>query len=561
MDRARPVRQDEETMMMRVPGSVSRTGLLAVVVVALTALAAGCAEQQHESGYGEPEAVVGPLPFLGVHGLAVGPDGRLLAGSVVGQSIAAVDRDTGAVDTVVGPPEGMADDLVFGPDGRLTWTSYLAGKLRMRGDDGDIRVLAKGLPGINALDYAEDGRLFATRVFLGDALYEIDPDGQAEPRRIKQGMGGLNGFEIGADGWLYGPLWFEGEIVRVDPASGEMETVARGFATPAAVNFDSRGRLYAVDAQTGELVRVDVDSGDRETVAELAPALDNLAIDGEDRVYVSNMADGAIHEVQPDDGAVREVVSQRLAAPSGLALAGGRLYVADVFAFRAVSPGSGGIEEIARMFADDLHYPTNAGSGHGRVVLSSRTTNVVQVYERDSGELLRTLEDFESPGDALPLGDGGLLVAEHGSGALVRVPAEDGGEREAVLDELDGPVGLARGDDGATFYVTTTGGRVWSVARGDWTEELLAWGLERPEGVDVAPDGRVMVMESGAGRILAVEPGDYHPRVVAEGLPTGLPDVPGPPPGGTFSDIAATEDGDLYYTADVEAGLYRLPPR
>lgn len=546
-------------MVMRAIRNGSPAWLLAVTVVLLAV--SGCSEQQPVSEYGEPEAVVGPLPFLGVHGLAISPEGRLLAGSVVGQSISSVDRETGEVETVIPPPEGMADDLVFGPEGRLTWTSYLAGRIRVREENGKVRTLAKGLPGINSLDYTADGRLFATRVFLGDALYEVDPRGESGARRVMQGMGGLNGFEFGPDGWLYGPLWFKGRVVRVDVASRRMETVAKGFGTPAAVNFGPDGDLYMVDARRGELVRVDVDSGKKETVAELKPSLDNLAVDGEGRVYVSNMADGAIHEVQPDSGAVREVVSQELAAPSGLALAGGELYVADIFAFRTVSPGSGEITEIARMFADELHYPTNVGTGHGRVVLSSLTTGVVQVYDRDSGELLRTLEDFDGPHDALPLRDGGVLVAEHGSGSLVRVPDEGGSERRAVLDDLDGPVGLARSQDGETFYVTTTAGRVRSVERDEWTERLLAEGLERPEGIDVAPDGRLMVVESGAGRILAIDPGDDKPRVIAEGLPMGLPALPEPTPTSVFNGIAVTSEGDIYYTADREGGLYRLPRR
>ncbi|HBT06597.1 MAG TPA: hypothetical protein DEB22_09265, partial [Alcanivorax sp.] len=63
-------------------------------------------------------------------------------------------------------------------------------------------------------------RLFATQVFMGDALYEIDRSGEQPPRKIIEGMGGLNGFEFGPDGHLYGPLWFKGEVVRVNVESG-----------------------------------------------------------------------------------------------------------------------------------------------------------------------------------------------------------------------------------------------------------------------------------------------------------------------------------------------------
>ena len=39
---------------------------------------------------------------------------------------------------------------------------------------GSVEVLADGLSGINSIAWKEDGRLFATEVFDGDALYEID---------------------------------------------------------------------------------------------------------------------------------------------------------------------------------------------------------------------------------------------------------------------------------------------------------------------------------------------------------------------------------------------------
>ena len=87
----------------------------------------------------------------------------------------------------------MADDIEVGPDGTLYWTSYLLGKIHARKGDGPIRELATGLPGINSLAMNAEGRLFATQVFLGDALYEIDPTGQKPPRKIMQDMGGLNG--------------------------------------------------------------------------------------------------------------------------------------------------------------------------------------------------------------------------------------------------------------------------------------------------------------------------------------------------------------------------------
>ena len=106
------------------------------------------------------------------------------------------------------------------------------GKVFARKPDGRLLTLAEGLPGMNSLAWTDDGRLFATQVFLGDALYELDPSGANPPRQIMEGMGGLNGFDFGPDGALYGPLWFKKQVVRVDVEAATIDVVATGFDVP-----------------------------------------------------------------------------------------------------------------------------------------------------------------------------------------------------------------------------------------------------------------------------------------------------------------------------------------
>ena len=134
----------------------------------------------------------------------------------------------------------------------MAWTAFLTGDLYSRKGDGPVKKLASGLPGINSLAFRKDGRLSATQVFLGDALYEIDVEGVKPPRKIMEKMGGLNGFEFGPDDMLYGPLWFKGQVARVDVDKAELSVVADGFKIPAAVNFDSKGNLFVVDTALGQ---------------------------------------------------------------------------------------------------------------------------------------------------------------------------------------------------------------------------------------------------------------------------------------------------------------------
>ena len=512
--------------------------------------------------YGEPVVVEGPLPYLGVHGLGIDPQGRLLAGSVVGQSLSLVDRESGAVSPFVGPPTGMADDVAFGPDGEVAWTAYLVGELRIRNAAGEIRTVASGLPGLNSLAYTEDGRLFATQVFMGDALYEIDRSGEQPPRKIIEGMGGLNGFEFGPDGHLYGPLWFKGEVVRVNVESGEMETVADGFRIPAAVNFDGQGRLYVVDSATGELLRLQPGTAEKVRVARLKPSLDNLAIDKQaGLLYVSNMADNSIQEVDLADGRVRDLVRTRLAAPSGLAMVGDQLHIADTFAYRVMDTGSGDIREEGRMWASHLEYPLNAWADEHVVVLTSWATGTVQVFDRASGGMTHGFHDFQAPHDAVQLADGSLLVAELATGRLLRVSGEQGEQREAVVVALAGPAGMAFNADRSTLFVTTAGGSVWAVNPADWSKRRVRDGLAMPEGISVSAAGKLLVMEVGKQRLLEIDPVDGATRTLAEDLPVGLPALEGLPPTGVFNDVVEAANGDLFFTADRDAGLYRLPRR
>ena len=213
--------------------------------------------------------------FLSIHGLAFDREDKLYVGSVMGQAIYEVDARNGVSSPFIGPPAGMADDLAFGPDGTLVWTSILTGQVHARRPNGRIIVVADNLPGINSVAFRDDGRLFVTQVLWGDALWELDLKGERAPRKILENIGHLNGFDFDQAGYLYGPLLYKGVVVRIDVDSGEMKTVASGFAIPVAVNFDSEDRLYVADSKLGRLVRVDIASGEKTLVSTVDAGIDN----------------------------------------------------------------------------------------------------------------------------------------------------------------------------------------------------------------------------------------------------------------------------------------------
>ena len=517
------------------------------------------------------EVAVAGSPFQGVHGMVVDGKGHLLASNLLGQTVHSIDLGTGAVSTLVGPPLGGADDVTVGPDGSVYWTGYFSGKLMRRTPDGKTRVIAQDLPGLNSLAFRGDGRFYVTQLGRGDALWEVDPDGKKPPRQVLAGMGFLNGFEFGPDDKLYGPLLMKGQIVRVDVDTGTVEPVAQGFAIPTAVNFDAkREHLYVVDAARGELVRVKVATGAKEVVAQLAPGLDNLAMGPDDRVYVSNMVDNDIRVVNPADGSIQPVVESRLSVPSGLAVAPDdpeeRLYVADVYALRQVGGKDGKIHQTNRVLSTPLNFPMNVSVNAKHVVLSTAylgAVSSVQVMDRATGALVRTVPNANGLQGALELVDGTLLLAEGTTGRLVRVDTSEPAKTTVLAEGLEGPVGLVADPEAKELgvYVTEVrSGRVTRVRLSDGAKRTVARGLKAPEGIARLPDGGLVVAEVGRQRLVRVDPATGRTQVIASGLRIGLPEVASFPPGYLPTGVAVGASGAIYLSSDFESAIYRFVP-
>jgi sugar lactone lactonase YvrE len=501
--------------------------------------------------------------FHGVHGLGIDKSGRLFAGSVAGAALYEVDRANGTAKIAIPTPEGMADDIAFAPDGTMAWTGFLTGDLYARKDDGPIKKLASGLAGINSLAYRKDGRLYATTVFLGDALYEIDVEGVKPPRKIMEKMGGLNGFEFGPDDMLYGPLWFKGQVAKIDVDKAELTVVADGFKVPAAINFDSKGNLWVVDTALGQLVRVDPKSGTKKMVAQLKPSLDNLAIDDKDHIFVSNMADNGIQEVDPDTGAAKQVISGKLALPGGIGVVSDgdkdTIYVADVFAYRTVDGATGEVSEPARMHADGvtLEYPMSATAKADDVILSSWFTGTVQVIDRKTGKTKEMMHGFKAPHDAIRLGDGSFLVNELGTKSLVRVQGEHGDIRTPIIGLLEGPVGMVQASSSAVYITEAFSGTVSKIET-NGVKAVVAKDLKMPEGIALTPDGKLVVAEVGAKRIVQIDPANGTVTEIAANLPIGLAGAPGGLPTNIPTGVGVGASGVIYFSSDIENAIYKI---
>lgn len=518
------------------------------------------------SGTRDPYLVQYLVPgsdFLSIHGITFDEDDNIYAGSVMGQSIHKIDTQTGESSVFVGPPEGMADDLEFGPDGTLVWTSILTGQVHARRPNGEVFVVAENLPGINAIAFHPDGRLFVTQVLWGDVLWELDLSGHKPPRKVIENMGHLNGFDFDKDGNLYGPLLYKGKVVRIDVDSGEMTTLASGFKIPVAVNLDSNDNLYVADTALGRLLRVDINTGEKTLVATAEPGIDNLALNSRDELFITNMNDNALLKIHTRTGAARTIVRSDISVPGGLDLIEKEgketLLLANLFTYSTIDGVSGVVTDIKRGLRDHFEMPMSLNIQGERVVVTSWFTSGVEIFDRNSHQSLVVHHGFQQPVDALELANGTLLVAEHGTGAIIEV--SDDGDREVLVDERPGIAALRQGSDEDTFYATDVlNGQLLEIDD-DGDIEVIASGLDRPEGFDVATDGSIVLAEVGKQRIVHIDPNNGEIKEIARNLAIGLAPAQGTPPGYIQTGVAVSSTGNIYVTSDLNTAVYKITPQ
>ena len=403
----------------------------------------------------------------------------------------AIDPESGAIVSRWGADDGVngPDDLAFGPDGSVYWTDIAVGEVGRRTPDGVTSIVGAPGPGANPITFSDDGRLFVSQCFLDDHLFEIDPDGVAEPRLINDELGpgcGLNGMDWGPDGKLYGPRWFRGEVARVDVDSGAVETVATGFRIPAAVKFDSEGRLHVLDTQAGEVVRLDHRRAARaRSWVVPGPASTTWPSTVDDRIFVSSFVDGSIVEVTgPDTN--RQVLPSHVNSPGGVAYTPeGRLFLADGAALRELDPVDGRERPHRRCaFVTDVGQAMSVHPHGEHLVLSSPTTVTVwDPDERPGGRTRRGIRRNAIDAHRArrrPLRE----RVRHGQrGAPGSADSPD--DRTVVASGLSEPAGLAAHD--GDLYVADRSGSVLQIL--DDGEPCspprasVATGLSGPEGI------------------------------------------------------------------------------
>jgi sugar lactone lactonase YvrE len=566
-------------MNTKMARNISNLLLVLVLLVSSLALSGAALAEQYQPGPHDPDQVpvstkMDPdapqtvrtrilargATIHGANGTNFGPDGLLYIASFIGGGIEVLNPDSGRVVRHITLEQGMEgpDDLTFGPDGSLYWTSISTGKVGVISPDGTQSLVAQLPPGANPITFSDDGRLFVGLDFLGDGLYEIYLDG-TEPRLILDNLGWLNAFDFGPDGYLYGPIYTQGTVVKIDVDTGESWVVADGFALPVAVKFDAYGRLHLLAQGTGEVVRMNPDGSEQTVIARLVPGLDNLAFDSRGRLFITHAEEGSVYRILPN-GKGLLISRNGMIAPGGVAVLPGdlgmdRVFVADFWTLREFNGQNGRQAAVERHV---LGAPLTVAPDGDNLLVSSWMDNAVYSYDPAGMALLDTRYDFIAPMNAIRF-QGDLVVSEMGTGMVVR--SSGPGDRQ-VLAELALPIGLAATEDdlyvadwaiGAVFQIIADGAPVFIP---------LAFDLTLPEGLAVAPDGNsLLVVEGGAGRVSRIDLATHEVTPFAEGLQLGLPPISDMPPFFVFNGIAVGPSGAIYVSGDKANLLYRIDIR
>ncbi len=513
-------------------------------------------------GGGEPGPGNGAVEVLGrqaevpgPNGSYVGPDGLIYQASVVGDQIVVVDPADGQVVDRIGPERCVRgpDDVFVTDDGTVYWTEILGGYVGRLLPDGTCKTqfVAKG---VNPIAMRDDGRLFTALDFLGNGLYELDPELEAEPQLLIPDIDTLNGFTFGPDGRLYGPLFFNHQVVAidVDVTPPTVEVVAEGFTIPSGVEFDSQGRMIVTDFAEGQVLRIDLDTGERETLLDIEGIIDNSSIGSDDTVYAAAFGDGQIWAVSAE-GEVRAVTGDGFIAPGGIAVGDdGSVYVGDWFSLRRFQDGENTdswYDRFTKPF-EGLASANTVSADGANIIVTGWFSNALQVIDPATGEVLEDVRDLATVGNAIRHGDD-IVATETGAGDVVRI-----GDRAVLIDRLEVPTGLA--SDGETLYVADWGtGQVRSVAA-DGTTGLVASGLDHPEGLALDGAGHLLVAEEGADRVTSIDLATGDRTVVAH-VALGDRFAPGVLPYGVLTGVAVDEaSGSFWVTSDIDDVAYRF---
>ena len=443
----------------------------------------------------------------GAHGLAMRGRTLFVAGT---KQVVAADRlpdgSFSATREVISDLPNAATRsgrlLSTGPDGKVYVSVVEHGTLlQLDANGGARRIHARGLRDVRGLAWhPQTGELWAAD---GDELNRIG-DGlnfDNEPPAARNAPASLGFVATGA--MAYG---VSGDaIVQIafeNGKPGAAETVARidGATLTGFSNMfvsDDRGSIYRL---TDTPVAMTSSGGAESTRAILSKAFETHGLGGAESVVHDEDKDiylvagrGFIARVSPDGSVLNREFIKGLAAPAGMTLREGELWVADATMIRIFDRSSGrAIRTI------DL-------APHGAVHLSDIAVGIDDsVYVTDSGVRIKANRER----------------VRESHGRIFRIEA-DGDVEVAIHDEeLNSPSGIVW--DGTRFLVAQSyGNEIVAWQPGHHVKAVLR-GPGAFDGLTVLPNGTVIVSSHHDDALHAGTTGDLRPLFSRGPTPAGI---------------------------------------
>lgn len=510
--------------------------------------------------------------FGSIDGIEFDQDNNLWVSVLANNNVLKLSKNGTLLETF-GPDQGVtaSPDLTVGPDNLVYFVEIISGQVKRINADGTITTIATGMPGVDAIAFNQDGRLFVSAFFPGvyDQILEVDPTGANPPVVKINNPGFINQFAFGADGLLYGPQTFGDSVVKINVDTGQITTVASGFTSPIVSKFDRDGHLYVVDEAARKIFRVDTATGIKILVVDnIQPGTNAIAFNRNNKLYFGSAETGFLGRLN-NAGAIVPLAKEGMVFPGGVAVIPGnhgrdKVWVADFFSVRVFNglngrqkkffPGNSASEFVG----PGVGFPTDISVGdNDTFVLTSSFLAQVRVWNPDTNATT-LYQGFAAPAASIAF-QSDVAVSELATGQVVRAS-----DRAVLGSGLILPTGLvAIGND---LFVAEFGtGSIKQIVDNGTvlsTPVVVASGLAAPEGMALDEAGTgLYVVEVGMQRLTRVEIATGQKTVIANNLQVGeTPPVGGAPAGLTLSSVGVGSNGVLYVTGDDGRVLYRLTP-
>jgi sugar lactone lactonase YvrE len=493
--------------------------------------------------------------FAGCNGAVIGLDGALYVVHTGDGSTSRIDLRTLKVTTFIAPNKGVStsDDIAIDDKGNffITGTTPLVAEVYRVNKNGIKKVIAKdGLLAPNGIRYNfRTGRLFTSECFWANRVFELDPNGVNPPKLLV----GPNVIAV-PEGFDFDPYTNDliipdmgtGRILRVNPDTGAIATIAEGFEAPIALKVGPDKMIYFPELG-GAVYRLSLDGKKSEKLAQLPPGLDNLGITREGRLYITNYWDATVYKVATDGSGKYETLFPT--GPNtifGIILKNGKVLIGDAIMIRILEKHKFTQTTLNAWTQSGMPLTLGLANGPGDWVFwPDCISNAVAMGNPSTGEFHAIAGELNGPTAVLMKGDGSkLYIAEYGGGQITELNLSDY-SKHVLATGLEGPLALAIIRN--TLYVAEAKvGRISKVDLASGKKEVFVAGLGKLGALADDGAGNLLALDDAAGRLFKIDPKDLSISTIAEDLPVANATIGSYPVVEFPYAMTVSPEGDIY---------------